>query len=132
MNIQLTISLLVSDRMETLRKCLDSLKPLLRELDSELIAVFTGKNEETLELLQQYTSHIIPFTWCDDFSKARNAGLKEARGNGSYIWMMTNGLRTQRRLSSFLKAENITVISLHSMFNTIIWTSREKAIRIRT
>lgn len=80
MNIQLSISLLVSDRMETLGKCLASLKPLLRELDSELIAVFTGKNEETLELLRQYTPHIIPFTWCDDFSKARNAGLKEARG----------------------------------------------------
>ncbi len=80
MNIQLTISMLVSDRMETLGKCLASLKPLLRELDSELIVVFTGKNEETLELVRQYTSHIIPFEWCNDFSKARNAGLKEGRG----------------------------------------------------
>lgn len=80
MNIQLTISMLVSDRMETLGKCLASLKPLLRELDSELIVVFTGKNEETLELVRKYTSHIIPFTWCDDFAKARNAGLKEGRG----------------------------------------------------
>ena len=80
MNIQLTISMLVSDRIETLGKCLASLKPLLRELDSELIVVFTGKNEETLELVRQYTSHIIPFTWCDDFAKARNAGLKEGRG----------------------------------------------------
>ncbi|WP_286153207.1 tetratricopeptide repeat-containing glycosyltransferase [Sporofaciens musculi] len=80
MNIQLSISMLVSDRMETLGKCLASLKPLLTELDSELIVVFTGKNEETLELIQQYTTHIIPFTWCDDFSKARNAGLKEAKG----------------------------------------------------
>lgn len=80
MNIQLTISLLVSDRMETLGKCLASLKPLLRELDSELIVVFTGKNEETLELVRQYTSHIIPFEWCNDFSKARNAGLKEGKG----------------------------------------------------
>ena len=84
MNIQLSISLLVSDRMETLGKCLASLKPLLRELDSELIAVFTGKNEETLNLLRQYTSQVIPFTWCNDFSKARNVGLKEARGE----WFM--------------------------------------------
>lgn len=84
MNIQLSISLLVSDRMETLGKCLASIKPLLMELDSELIAVFTGKNEETLELLRQYTSLIIPFAWCNDFSKARNAGLKEAKGE----WFM--------------------------------------------
>ena len=56
MNIQLTVSMLVSDRMETLGKCLASLKPLLSELDSELIVVFTGKNEETLSLVRQYTS----------------------------------------------------------------------------
>ncbi len=78
--LQLTISMLVSDRMETLGKCLASLKPLLRELDSELIVVFTGKNKETLELVRQYTSHIIPFEWCNDFSKARNVGLKAGAG----------------------------------------------------
>ena len=55
MNVQLTISLLVSDRMETLKKCLDSLKPLLVELDSELIVVFTGKNDETLDFVRRYT-----------------------------------------------------------------------------
>ena len=75
MKIQLTISLLVSDRMETLGRCLASLKPLLRELDSELIVVYTGKDPDTLALAKRYTSHIIPFTWCNDFSKARNAGL---------------------------------------------------------
>lgn len=80
MNIQLTISLLVSDRMATLERCLFSLKPLLRELDSELIVVYTGSSPDTLELAEQYTSHIIPFTWCNDFSKARNAGLNAAKG----------------------------------------------------
>lgn len=80
MNVQLTISLLVSDRPDTLGKCLNSLVPLLRDLDSELILVYTGKNPDTLEFAKQYTSHIIPFTWCNDFAKARNAGLREARG----------------------------------------------------
>lgn len=80
MQIQLTISLLVSDRIDTLGKCLDSIKPLLTELNSELIVVYTGKDPGTLELAKRYTSHIIPFAWCNDFSKARNAGLKEANG----------------------------------------------------
>lgn len=80
MKIQLTISLLVSDRIDTLGRCLASLKPLLRELDSELIIVYTGKNPETRKLAEQYTSHIIPFTWCNDFAKARNAGLIKAKG----------------------------------------------------
>lgn len=80
MKIQLSISLLVSDRIETLGRCLSSLKPLLRELNSELIIVYTGKSEETLALAKEYTSHIIPFTWCKDFSKARNVGLGAAKG----------------------------------------------------
>lgn len=80
MKLQLTISLLVSDRRDTLKRCLDSIVPLLNAVDSELIVVFTGKDPETLEIARQYTSHIIPFTWCNDFSKARNAGLTEANG----------------------------------------------------
>lgn len=80
MNIQLTISLLASDRPDTLKKCLNSLTPFLKKLNSELIVVFTGKEQETLELIRQYTSRIIPFTWCDDFSAARNTGLSEASG----------------------------------------------------
>lgn len=80
MNIQLTISLLASDRMETLGKCLESIEPLLRELSSELIIVTTGKDPAVTELARKYTSHIVPFTWCDDFSKARNTGLKMAKG----------------------------------------------------
>ena len=80
MKLQLTISLLVSDRKETLKRCLDSILPLLEEINSELIVVFTGKNPDILETVKQYTSHIIPFTWCNDFSKARNAGLIEAKG----------------------------------------------------
>lgn len=80
MNIQLTISLLVSDRIATLGRCLSSVTPLLRELDAELIIVYTGHSAETLELAKQYTSHIIPFTWCNDFAKARNAGLNAAKG----------------------------------------------------
>lgn len=80
MKTQLTISLLVSDRIETLGKCLNSITPLLRELPSELIIVYTGQSPETLALAQRYTSHIIPFSWCNDFAKARNAGLQEASG----------------------------------------------------
>ncbi len=80
MNIQLTISLLASDRINTLKRCLNSITPFLRELNSELIIVATGQDPAVLALAGQYTSDIIPFTWCNDFSRARNAGLKKASG----------------------------------------------------
>ena len=78
MDIILTISLLASDRRESLERCLDSLKPLLVKLPSELIIVFTGTDPKVREIAETYTPQVIPFTWCGDFSSARNAGLKEA------------------------------------------------------
>lgn len=80
MDIILTISLLASDRRESLERCLDSLKPLLVKLPSELIIVFTGTDPKVREIAEAYTPQVIPFTWCGDFSAARNAGLKEAQG----------------------------------------------------
>lgn len=76
----LSISLLASNRKDTTKKCLDSLKMIMDQVDSELVIVDTGCDEEMRALLQEYTEHIIPFTWCNDFSKARNAGLKECCG----------------------------------------------------
>lgn len=80
MSIQLSISLLASNRRESVARCLDSLKPLLMRIPSELIVVLTEKNQEIYEIASLYTDQIIPFVWCNDFSAARNAGLKIAKG----------------------------------------------------
>lgn len=52
----------------------------MEQVDSELIIVDTGCDEETYAILLEYTSQIIKFKWCNDFSKARNVGLKLAKG----------------------------------------------------
>ncbi len=84
MKIQLSISLLASDRPAALERCLDSLRPLLMQVPSELIVIVTGTNERVRTLASQYTDQVIPFTWCDDFSAARNTGLRAAKGE----WLM--------------------------------------------
>lgn len=80
MNIQLSISLLASDRPAALERCLDSLKSLLMQVPSELIITLTGNSTRVHEISKTYTDQIISFTWCNDFSKARNIGLKKAKG----------------------------------------------------
>lgn len=79
-NIILTISLLISNRPDTVEKCLKSLENLRQAVPSELILVDTGCGEQVREMIEKYTDHIIDFEWCNDFSKARNAGLQKARG----------------------------------------------------
>lgn len=78
-NPVLTISLLCSGREET-KGCLDSLETLRKRVSSELILVDTGCNAEIKKVLAAYADEIVPFVWCDDFSKARNAGLEKAKG----------------------------------------------------
>lgn len=76
----LTISLLISNRPDTIPRCLDSLKPIMEAIPSELILIDTSKNEEIRKLLLGYTDKVYPFEWCQDFAKARNEGLKRAKG----------------------------------------------------
>ena len=80
MNIKLTISILLSDRLNTIEKCLNSIVPLLQQVPCELILTITGKEPKVRELAEQYTDHIIDYTWIDDFADARNQGLKAAKG----------------------------------------------------
>lgn len=84
MRPQLTISLLASNHVNSVRRCLDSLVPILMQIPSELIVVDTSGQDPIRDLVLQYTDHVIPFQWCDDFAKARNAGLREAQGE----WFM--------------------------------------------
>lgn len=76
----LSISLLCSGRKKTTRKCLDSLRRIMDEIPSELIIVDTGCDDDTHDILLEYADRVIPFVWCRDFSRARNVGLKAAKG----------------------------------------------------
>lgn len=79
-NILLSISLLASNRKDTIKKCLDSLQPIRDAVPSELIIVDTGCDDELHQMLVEYADIVTRFTWCNDFSAARNAGLRLASG----------------------------------------------------
>lgn len=76
----LTISLLISNRPDTIPKCLDSLKQIMDAIPSELILIDTSNSVEVHQMLLEYTDKVYEFEWCHDFAKARNEGLKRASG----------------------------------------------------
>lgn len=83
----LTISLLVSNSIQTIQNCMESLQPLLAQVPSELIIVDTvgpENSDGSLAIAEKYADKVVHFKWCDDFAAARNAGLKEAHGK----WFM--------------------------------------------
>lgn len=83
----LTISLLVSNNIATIRNCMESLKPVLEQIPSELIVVDTVGpkcSDGSLDIAKEYATRIVHFEWCNDFAAARNAGLSIAKGR----WFM--------------------------------------------
>ena len=66
---------LTKEQIQYLVKSLEELSAI-----ADIIIVDTGCGEEIAALLREYTEKIVPFTWCNDFSKARNAGLELATG----------------------------------------------------
>lgn len=79
----LSVSMLVSGR-EEMKKSLTSLKPFREAFPCEVILVDTGCNQEQRAYAEEHADKVIDFKWCDDFAAARNAGLKEAKGE----WFM--------------------------------------------
>ena len=79
-NIVLSIALLASDRKDTIGKCLESLAAIRKSVPSELIILDTGCSPEVRKVLEEYADKIADFTWCNDFSEARNVTLRMAEG----------------------------------------------------
>ena len=82
--IILSVGMIVKNEEEHLDNCLSALKKLLDNVPSELIIVDTGSTDKTKEIAYKYTDKVYDFEWVNDFSAARNYGLKKAKGE----WFM--------------------------------------------
>lgn len=78
--VVLSIGVLVSNRKNTVKKCLDSLKPIREAIPCQLIITDTGCDTELRAILEEYADTVTEFTWCSDFAKARNANMSHAIG----------------------------------------------------
>ena len=78
-SILLSISMLISGK-EDMQKSLESLHYFKEAFPCEIILVDTGCSAGQRAMAEQYADKVLDFTWCNDFARARNVGLKEARG----------------------------------------------------
>lgn len=78
--ILLSIGMIVKNEEKVLRRCLESLKPLMKAVKSELIIADTGSTDSTVEIAKEFTDQVFYFEWINDFAAARNSTLEKARG----------------------------------------------------
>ena len=82
--VKLTIGMIVKNEEKWLEKCLTAIKPILDNVDSELIITDTGSTDKTVEIAKRFTDKVLHFEWCNDFAAARNTALDIAQGE----WFM--------------------------------------------
>ena len=78
--MKLSIGMIVKNEEKYLEKCLTALKPILENVDSELIIADTGSTDSTVEIAKKFTDNVFHFEWINDFAAARNSTLERAQG----------------------------------------------------
>lgn len=72
--ITISVCMIVKNEEDVLARSLQCAK----QIADEIIVVDTGSEDDTKTIAQEYTPNIYDFTWCDDFSKARNFSFAKA------------------------------------------------------
>ena len=70
----ISVCIIAKNEETAIGKCL---KPL-RAYDWEIIVVDTGSTDRTKEIASAYADKVLDYTWCNDFSAARNYSIKQA------------------------------------------------------
>lgn len=96
--ISISLCMIVRDEEDVLGRCLESIKNFV----DEIIIIDTGSVDQTKELALSYTDKVYDFTWQDDFSVARNFGLKKAKKD-YLMWMDADDVLPQKEAENFLE-----------------------------
>lgn len=76
-NMNISLCMIVKNEEKILDNCLKSIENYV----DETIIVDTGSIDKTKEIASMYTKKIYDFTWCDDFSAARNFSISKAKND---------------------------------------------------
>lgn len=118
----LSIAMIVKDEEKYLEKTLSALKPLMNEIESELIIVDTGSTDKTVEIAKRYTDKVYFKEWTGDFAEMRNESFKYVTGEWILVLDADEELTEYTRFVEFLKSEdskkyNTLSISLKNFCN---------------
>lgn len=114
--IQVSLCMIVKNEEEVLERCLNS----IHDIVDEVIIVDTGSDDLTKEIAQRYSDKVFDFTWCDDFSKARNYAFSKA--TKSYcMWLDADDvlkMEDKNKLKTFLQTHEPNFDVLMMKYNT--------------
>lgn len=70
----ISVCIITKNECDNLKTCLDR----LARFPFEIVVIDTGSTDNTKVIAQKYTDKVFDFTWCNDFSAARNFAISKA------------------------------------------------------
>lgn len=111
----ISVCIIAKNEEKRIEKCLSSIKPY----GFEIVVVDTGSTDKTKEIAAKYADKVLDFTWCDDFSAARNFSLQAASNNWIFMLDCDEWVKTidVEELNYFRKhlADSVGVISRENL-----------------
>ena len=102
----LTIGMMVKNEEKHLAECLSSLESIREELDSELVIVDTGSDDNTVEIAKEYTDKVYFHEWNDNFSEMRNTVIDYANGDWFFTLDGDEVVSNPKTIIDFFKSGN--------------------------
>ncbi len=95
--VSISLCMIVKNAQCTIERCLDSVRHIVDEMN----IIDTGSTDRTKDIVQNYTSRIFEFPWCDHFAKARNFSFQQA--TKEYIlWLDADDIMTKENQHKLL------------------------------
>lgn len=101
----LSIVMMVKNEERYLDKTLKSLKPLMKDINSELIILDTGSDDSTVEIAKRYTDKVFFADWNNDFAHMRNISISYASGDWILILDADEQLTNYDKLKEFFNSD---------------------------
>lgn len=101
----LSIVMMVKNEERYLDKTLKSLKPLMKDINSELIILDTGSDDSTVEIAKKYTNKVFFADWNNDFAHMRNISISYASGDWILILDADEQLTNYDKLKEFFNSD---------------------------
>lgn len=124
--VTITAGILVKNEARSIKRCLEH---LIGAVD-EIVVVDTGSTDDSIKIITDFKNEHFPklklynFTWCDDFSAARNFGLQKMTSDW-VIWidadeyLFREDINNMYTAASIYDNSKITPILKVGVFNTI-------------
>ncbi|WLR55546.1 glycosyltransferase [Mesobacillus subterraneus] len=117
--LKLSITMMIKDESENLRRCLNSILNTISRKDVELIIVDTGSTDNSVQIAKEYTKNVYFHQWNQSFSYMRNISLSYAKGEWIFILDADEELEDECVLiamleSSFLEKANTIQLILRN------------------